>query len=71
MEMEERIKVLTEEIETAKEDLQEILLDIRAYILEAQNPMKYSIRKDVGILEDQEITKVQIDSEKGVQENGG
>lgn len=62
MDTEERIKALEDELEATKEELQEILLDIRAYILEAQNPMHYSAHVE---------TTSQSDSEKGVPENGG
>ena len=62
MDNKERIKALEEEIESAKYELQEILLDIRAFILEAQNPMKYA-----RCLE----TTKESEPEKGVQENGG
>jgi len=62
MDTEERINALEEELEETKEELQEILLGIRAYILEAQNPMRYWERSEIAN---------QGDSEKGVLENGG
>ena len=62
MDIDERIKTLEDDIEATREELQEILLDIRAYILEAQNPMNYSARS---------ANTGQSDSEKEVPENGG
>ena len=40
MDTEERVKALEDEIRETKEELQQILLDIRAYVMEAQNPLK-------------------------------
>lgn len=40
MNVEERTKSLEEEFQKTKEELDQILLDIRTYILEVQNPMK-------------------------------
>jgi hypothetical protein len=38
MGIDERINALIDEVETTKQDLQKLLLDIRVVILEAQNP---------------------------------
>ena len=38
--MEEKIRELEEELQTTKEELKKILLDIRAFLMEAQNPMR-------------------------------
>ncbi|MFC1869708.1 hypothetical protein ACFLYE_00380 [Chloroflexota bacterium] len=40
MDTEERIKALEDEFRETKDELCQILLDIRAYIMEAQNPLK-------------------------------
>jgi len=38
--MEERIKALEEELHETTEGLKEILLDIRSFLMEAQNPLR-------------------------------
>ena len=40
MDTEERVKALEDEFRETKEELQQILLDIRAFVMEAQNPLK-------------------------------
>ena len=45
MDIEERVKVLEEDFKTTKEELQQILLDMRAYVMEAQNPLKLFERR--------------------------
>ena len=40
MDTEERVKALEDEIQATREELQQILLEIRAYVMEAQNPLK-------------------------------
>lgn len=40
METENRVKELEEEFRVTKDELRQILLDIRAYLMEAQNPLK-------------------------------
>jgi hypothetical protein len=48
MEIDERINALIAEIETTKQDMQKLLLDIRVVILEAQNPTG-AVRLTAGI----------------------
>jgi len=46
MDAESRIKALENEIPKTKEELQEILLDIRAYLMEAQTPIPNALDKE-------------------------
>ncbi|MBI2868678.1 MAG: hypothetical protein HYX96_02490 [Chloroflexi bacterium] len=39
MQIEERLKVLEEEFSTVKLELQQVLLDIRGYIMDSFNPL--------------------------------
>ena len=41
--MEERIKTLEEEIHATGEELREILLDIRSFLMEAHNPLQAKV----------------------------
>ena len=40
MDIENRIKELEEEVQTTKEELQHLLLDIRNYLMSAQSPLR-------------------------------
>ena len=40
MEVEERIKELENELQVTKDELKQILLDIRTFLMEAENPMR-------------------------------
>ncbi len=61
--LDEKLKALKQEFEATKSELQEILLDIRAYILEAHNPMRWP----KPAVEDTD----EGESTKEVTENGG
>ena len=54
MDTEERIKALEEEFEVTKEELKQILMDIRAFIMEVENPLKPFERRETS---DQVIRK--------------
>lgn len=43
--MEDKIRELEEELQATTEELKKILLDIRAFLMEAQNPMRPFERK--------------------------
>lgn len=58
MDIEERIKALEDELRETKEELDQILLDIRAHLMEVQTPL----RADLNVKDLPE----QSDSEKGV-----
>jgi len=58
MDIEERIKALEDELQETKEELDQILLDIRAHLMEVQTPL----RADLNVRDLPE----QSDSEKGV-----
>ncbi len=58
MDIEERIKALEDELRETKEELDQILLDIRAHLMEVQTPL----RADLNVRDLPE----QSDSEKGV-----
>ncbi len=62
MDIEERLKTLEEEFQATKEELQQILLDIRTYLMEAQTPLPARPKG--------EKLPDQSDSEKGVESNG-
>ncbi len=38
--MEEKLKLLEEDLKQTKEDLGKIMLDIRAYVMQQQNPLR-------------------------------
>ena len=40
METENKVKQMEEEFRVTKDELRQILLDIRAYLMEAQNPLR-------------------------------
>ena len=46
METEDRIKALEEEFQETKEELQQILLDIRTYLMEALTPIPNDLDKE-------------------------
>ena len=62
MDIEERIKALEDELRETKEELDQILLDIRAHLMEVQTPL----RADLNVRDLPE----QSDSEKGVESDG-
>ena len=57
--MEERLKILEEELKNLKDSLTPVLFDIRAYIMEAENPLRPYERP-----QDREIAQ-----EKGAKDN--
>lgn len=61
MEMEERLKELEDEFQVTKDELRQILLDIRAFLMEAQNPLRPFERKNAS---------AQSDSGKEVEQHG-
>ena len=63
MEIEERLNTLEAEFNELKEELKELLLDIRGHLMEAQNPLKAFEGK-------QASTSPPKKPEKGVTENG-
>lgn len=46
MDTEERIKALEEEFEATREELKQILLDIRAFLMDAQTPIPNDLEKE-------------------------
>lgn len=62
MDIEERVKTLEAEINETKEELNAVLLDLRAYILEMENPLRP--------FEPRKKQQQPVLSEKGVDENG-
>ena len=58
MDTEERVKALEEEFQTTKDELRQILLDIRTVLMEAQTPLPT------------DFIKGNSNSEKGVDSNG-
>lgn len=46
MEQEERIKELEAEFQEIKDELKEMLFDIRAYLMEAQTPIPNDLEKE-------------------------
>ena len=45
MDTENRLKVLEDEFQETKDELVQILYDIRSYIMEAHNPFKYRLNE--------------------------
>ena len=62
MNIEERIKALEDEFQLTKEELRQILLDIRVYLMGANTPL----RPDANF----EEVSAQNNSAKGVESNG-
>jgi len=62
MNMEDRVKALEEELQITKDELRQILLDIRACLMETQTPLPANLNKG-------RFTS-QSDSEKGVESDG-
>lgn len=58
MDIEQRIKALEDELRETKEELDQILLDIRAHLMEVQTPLRADLNA--------EKLPEQSDSEKGV-----
>ena len=52
METEDRVTELENEIQATKEELKRILLDIRAFLMEAQNPLRPFELKEVSVNND-------------------
>jgi hypothetical protein len=46
MDTKSRIEALEEELQTTKEELRKILLDIRAYLMEVQTPIPNDLGKE-------------------------
>jgi hypothetical protein len=63
MEIEERLKTLEKDFNEFKDEIKELLLDIRGHIMEAQNPLKAFEGK-------KSLTSSPKEPEKGVTENG-
>jgi len=61
METEDRIKELEAELQVTKDELKQILMDIRTFLMEAQNPLRPFERKS---------TLARRDSTKEVEEYG-
>ena len=47
MDTEERIKALEDEFHATKEELQQILFDIRTFIMEAKSPIPNDLEKEM------------------------
>lgn len=61
MEAEERLNELENELQVTKDELKQILLDIRTFLMEAQNPLRpFEYKKASG----------QSDSGKEVEQDG-
>lgn len=46
MELEDRIKTIEEDLQQTKDELQEILFDIRTYLMEVQSPIPNELDKE-------------------------
>jgi len=46
MEIEDRIKAIEEDLQQTKDELQEILFDIRTYLMEVQSPIPNELDKE-------------------------
>jgi len=57
MDTESRMKALEEEFQETKEELKEILLDIRTYLMEAQTPIPNDL--------DRERLREELEAERG------
>jgi hypothetical protein len=57
MDSESRIDTISEEFQQLKSELQEILLDIRTYLMEAQSPIPNDL--------DKEKLRQELDTERG------
>ena len=63
MEIDERLETLEKDFNEFKEEIKELLLDIRGHLMEAQNPLKAFEGKKFSASSPKE-------PEKGVTENG-
>jgi hypothetical protein len=57
MDTESRVDAINEEFQQLKEELQEILMDIRTYLMEAQSPIPNDL--------DKEKLRQELDTERG------
>ena len=57
MDTEERIKAIEDEFQETKEELKQILLDIRTYLMEAQSPIPNDL--------DRERLREELETERG------
>ena len=57
MDAEDRIKTIKDEFQETKEELQQILFDIRTYLMEAQSPIPNDL--------DRERLREELDAERG------
>ena len=57
MDAEDRIKAIEDELQETKEDLKQILLDIRTYLMEAQSPIPNDL--------DRERLREELEAERG------
>jgi len=57
MDTEERIKAIEDEFQETKEELKQILLDIRTYLMEAQTPIPNDL--------DRERLREELETERG------
>ncbi len=62
MDTDERVKMLETEFQTTRDELRQILMDIRTYIMEVQSPFQ----NDSG----SRVASAQTESEKEVAPNG-
>lgn len=69
MDIEERLKTLEKDFGEFKNDIKELLLDIRSYLMETQNPLKAYESKRVKSTSSNEPEK-EITQDKGVTRDG-
>jgi hypothetical protein len=69
VDIEERLNLLQKDFGEFKEDIKELLLDIRSYLMEAQNPLKAYEGKR-GKSKSQNKPEKEITQDKGVTEDG-
>jgi hypothetical protein len=69
MDIEERLNILEKDFTELKEELKELLLDIRSYLMEAQNPLK-AYEGKMGLNRQTNEKDKGKTQDKGVTENG-
>lgn len=69
MDIEERLKTLEKDFTGLKGELKELLLDIRGYLMEAQNPLK-AYEGKMGMSKQPKETRKGTTQDKGVTEDG-